>query len=266
MSVPQDDVLAKFLAKIERRGALPHEEREAFLSVPYLEETFAAGQIVSRAGDRSVQCLFVGAGLTSRTKVLRGGSRQIVAFNIPGDAPDLQGLLFRSNADSICTHALTKIIRVSHADIRSMTNKYPLLAEALWLDTLIEASIFCEWTVNVGKRKAAASLAHLLLEMEARFASIGQCADGYLLPLTQSDLSEALALSLVHTNKSLQQLRRSGLVELKSGRVKILDRNAMKKLSGFDQSYLHLGSFDLELVGIGEGGQMDQGPKRELVS
>lgn len=101
-----------------------------------------------------------------------------VAFNIPGDAPDLHGLLFPFAPHNIYTHRLTHMIRVSHADLRALTKRHPLLAEALWRDTLIEASIFCEWTVNVGQRRASARIAHLLLVMEARFASIGQCSDG----------------------------------------------------------------------------------------
>ena len=235
-------MLAKYLTKLERHGALPVEERNAFLALPFIEQSHPANVTISEMGNPVTHCIIMGTGLTSRVKILQNRERQIVAFNIPGDAPDLQGLLLDVADHSIHTHALTHIVSVAHTDIRAITRCYPILAEALWLDTLIEASISREWTVNVGQRLATARIAHLFLEMEARFAAIGQCTGSYVLGLNQTELSQALALSLVHLNKSLQKLRHGGLVEMRSGRVTILDREGMQKLAGFDAGYLHLGS------------------------
>jgi CRP-like cAMP-binding protein len=47
------------------------------------------------------------------------------------------------------------------------------------------------------------------------------------LPMTQLQLGEALGLSLVHVNRTMQQLRRDRLIELKPGRVRILDRKRL---------------------------------------
>jgi DNA-binding GntR family transcriptional regulator len=60
-------------------------------------------------------------------------------------------------------------------------------------------------------------------------------ADGVDMPLTQDELGKILGLSLVHVNRTLQQLRRDGLLEMKQGRVTFRGRDALVRLCGFDE-------------------------------
>jgi CRP-like cAMP-binding protein len=57
--------------------------------------------------------------------------------------------------------------------------------------------------------------------------------DRFPLPLTQSQMGEALGLSLVHVNRTMQQLRRDGLVELRSGWASIPNRQRMELLCDY---------------------------------
>ena len=43
----------------------------------------------------------------------------------------------------------------------------------------------------------------------------------------------------VHINRVLQDLRRSGAVELRRGVLRIQDPAALSRISGFDDNYLH---------------------------
>jgi hypothetical protein len=60
------------------------------------------------------------------------------------------------------------------------------------------------------------------------------------LPLTQTVLGEALGLSTVHVNRSLQELRGNGLIRLSRGVLSILDWDGLTKAGEFDPTYLHL--------------------------
>ncbi|WP_419828240.1 Crp/Fnr family transcriptional regulator [Sphingomonas sp.] len=64
---------------------------------------------------------------------------------------------------------------------------------------------------------------------------------GYLLPLTQEELSDALGLTSVHVNRTLQGLRSDGLIALENYRLTILDMPALQRAGGFSPDYLHLG-------------------------
>jgi CRP-like cAMP-binding protein len=80
-----------------------------------------------------------------------------------------------------------------------------------------------------------------LCELFVRLKAIG-LAEGNAckLPLTQADLGDALGLSTVHVNRTLQELRGEGLIELHSGRLRILDWMRLKEAAQFDPNYLHL--------------------------
>jgi CRP-like cAMP-binding protein len=53
------------------------------------------------------------------------------------------------------------------------------------------------------------------------------------LPLTQELLADALGLSIVHINRTLQQMRRDGLIEWRSGVATILQRNLLVNLADY---------------------------------
>ena len=69
---------------------------------------------------------------------------------------------------------------------------------------------------------------HLLLELHHRLRTVGLAEAGrFEMPLTQEVLADALGLSIVHVNRTLQQIRREGLVEIKGGGVALLEPKLM---------------------------------------
>ena len=60
------------------------------------------------------------------------------------------------------------------------------------------------------------------------------------MPLTQIDLSDALGLSTVHTNRTLQRLRRTGAITWDYGVAEVLDWPLLQELGQFDPTYLQI--------------------------
>lgn len=115
------------------------------------------------------------------------------------------------------------------------------MMKALWWDTLVSVAIQREWTVNLGQRTAIERLGHLFCELFVRLRGIGLTdGDSCPLPLTQVELADAMGLSNVHINRTLQELRRAGLVVFKGKRLTIPDLAALQKVSLFNPNYLHL--------------------------
>jgi CRP-like cAMP-binding protein len=122
-----------------------------------------------------------------------------------------------------------------------LVQRHSGLASALWRDTLIDAAIYREWIANVGARSAYQRAAHLLCEVFYKMQAVGLASsDGCHFPLTQQEMGEAMALSSVHVNRTLQQLRAEGLIVLKQKRLSIPDWEALKQAGGFDPTYLHV--------------------------
>ena len=84
-------------------------------------------------------------------------------------------------------------------------------------------------------------MAHLFCELHLRLEAVGRAIeDSYEFPLTQAELAQCLGLTLVHANRTIQELRRRGLVELGNRRLTILDRPGLEDVAEFDPSYLYL--------------------------
>ena len=59
------------------------------------------------------------------------------------------------------------------------------------------------------------------------------------LPITQAELADATGLSTVHVNRTLQDLRVQGLIEIGGGTLVVPDWEGLKRAAGFDPAYLH---------------------------
>ena len=210
--------------------------REMCSNVRHVE---AKRDIISE-GDRPDHVHVMIEGWAARYKVLPDGSRQIVAFLIPGDFCDLHGTILREMDHGIIALTPAKVAFVPHRVMLELPVDRPALGRALWRATLIDEAVLRSWIVNVGRRDAQARIAHLLCELHARLALVGLTDHGELgLPLTQEVIADATGLTPVHVNRMLQQLRAAGLIVLGSGHLAIPDVAALARIAGFDSNYLH---------------------------
>jgi CRP-like cAMP-binding protein len=82
-------------------------------------------------------------------------------------------------------------------------------------------------------------MAHFLLELGARLELVGLgTKEGYLCPLTQYHLADALGLSSIHVNRVLRELREAGMVTFQNGKVTFDDRDRLVEFVDFDSDYL----------------------------
>jgi CRP-like cAMP-binding protein len=164
-----------------------------------------------------------------------------MSFHLPGDVPDLQSLQLRVMDHSLGT--LTPVVAafIPHGALRELIRRHPGLGGVFWRDTLIDAAVFREWLVGVGRRSAHSRIAHLLCELVVRMESLG-LDNGYALdlPLTQVELGDSLGLSSVHVNRVLQDLRRDGLIGGRARQMGVTDWPGLKQLAEFNPGYLHL--------------------------
>jgi DNA-binding transcriptional regulator LsrR (DeoR family) len=78
------------------------------------------------------------------------------------------------------------------------------------------------------------------MEMRQRLIAIGRDGNGYYeLPMTQTDLADALGLTSVHVNRVLQVLRADGLMDIRKNFVTLGDAEKLMKIGDFDDGYLH---------------------------
>jgi CRP-like cAMP-binding protein len=179
-------------------------------------------------------------GFTTRYKDSPDGSRQITAIHTPGDFVDLHSLLIKEMDHSVGALSRCRVLHFPHSRLVSLSQTHAHLTRLLWLMTLIDASINREW-IAAASRTAPEQLAHLICELYVRLAITDHVRDfRFTLPVTQMELGEALGLSAVHVNRTLQQLRSEGLFTWQNQEIEILDWTALQRRASFDPRYLHL--------------------------
>jgi len=231
---------SRLTANLQLYGALSADEQRAVENLVVSTRTAAAGEDLVIEGDAPHHCRVLLDGQAFRHKTLPDGRRQIMSFHIPGDICDLQGL-FLGMDHNVTTLSAGEIGLIPHAKLAEAMETYPRIARALWRTSLIEAAVFREWMVGMGRRSAYTRIAHLFCEMIVRMRAAGlvhqnRCS----FPITQQHLSDALGLSAVHTNRTLQALRGEGLLSFHGGELLISDWAGLTAAGEFDAGYLHL--------------------------
>jgi CRP-like cAMP-binding protein len=194
-----------------------------------------------RQGESPRQVYLILKGWACRYKILPNGRRQIVDFPIPGDLCDLNIYILSRLDHSIGAISDLQVIEIGQAEFEALALGQAEVMQALWWQELVSKSYHREWIVNVAARSALERLAHLLCEMFLRLESVGE-TEGYScdFPPTQIDIADATGLTPVHVNRTLQALRREGLITLDRNTLTIPDMDALKAIGQFNPDYLHL--------------------------
>jgi CRP-like cAMP-binding protein len=230
------------LSRFERVFALTEDEQDALAAFPVRLATVKAGQHVVRAGDRPSRSALVVDGLSCTSKTTDKGRRQITAFHIKGDMPDLHSLHLSVLDTDLQTVTDCTIAFMEHGALKKLSHDHPRIAASMWRTTLVDGAIYREWVTNIGQREAKSRIAHLFCEMLARNEAVGLAdGDSCEFRVSQSMLAEAAGISSVHVNRSLQALRSEGLISFEGGILTIPNRERLEEEADFDPTYLHLG-------------------------
>jgi CRP-like cAMP-binding protein len=230
----------QFIKKLRGFAELSEEEVGALETATARSQQVAARKDLIREGDKPGPVFVILDGWALRYKILPSGSRQVMAFLMPGDACDLHVGMLTEMDHSIQTVTPATVTTISRETMDDLMTTYPRIARAMYIAQLIDEGTLRAWIVSLGRRTSIERVAHLALELFLRAVRIG-LSDGSAmeLPLSQAVLADALGMTPVHINRVLQELRRTGAIELRRGVLRIEDPAALTQISGFDANYLH---------------------------
>ncbi len=166
-------------------------------------------------------------------KLLPDGRRQIIGFLLPGSMIGLSFLLFGRTDYSVATVTACAVDLVSPERVMSALRTHPRIGELLFRSLQIEAMRTAHQLVCLGRGNARERLAVLLIELMARLEALKLVRDGaFEMPLSQEILADALGLSAVHVNRTLQALRRLGVITTRGDWVRINDCARLADIAG----------------------------------
>jgi len=193
-----------------------------------------AGAEIIRAGQDSPDIYTLYSGWAFRFKTLPDGRRQILNFLLPGDLVGLQAAMFDVAQHGIEALTDVQLCLLPRRKVWTLFAEMPGLAfDIAWLGSREESYVDVNLT-SVGQRTAAERIAALIVTLYKRAEALGLVAEGtFAFPVTQRHIADALGLSLVHTNKTLAQLRRMGMFTRTNGSLTLTNPRVLERIAQY---------------------------------
>lgn len=196
------------------------------------------GEILFDEGETSRRLYTVLDGIAIRYRSLEDGRRQIVNFMFPGDLVGLQGAF-----DEPASHAVEALVtsRLCVFDRRRfhdlIADRPELGFDVIWLaaqeENALEGHI-----LSLGRRSASERVTYLAVWLLDR--ALESCLFGdenrLEVSITQTQVADMLGLSLVHTNRTIKALERTGLVHWTQRAIVVPDMDKACEFAQFERS------------------------------
>ena len=193
-----------------------------------------------REGERADSIFILVDGWACRYATTPDGSRQLPAILIPGDVANLDTLMFERLNYGVRTLTEASVVALPRDRALALVAEHPGIAKTFTWLALVENAILSAWSLSLGRRSALERLAHFLCEMGVRLDAGERDGSSFAFPLTQEQIADALGLTSVHVNRTMQHLRSEGMAVTANRTVTLPDVEGLRRLGSFDPSYLHI--------------------------
>ncbi len=235
------------ICKLQHLLNLTLREEEILQDLCSEEKVLSKGQSLTKRDDTLSLVL---TGWACRYKILDDGRRQITSFILPGDFTSIRACLFGVSDFETETLTACNVVKISAHKLINLFKEHPRLAAALTWGAAREGAMMTERVVSLGRRNAKERMAHLFLELQWRLQNVGM-QDGQVneFPITQDIIADCLGLSIVHVNRTLQEMRKEDLLLCRKGHILLKDPQRLGEICSFDSQHLggkmHPGLVDL---------------------
>lgn len=230
----------RFVEKLRGFSPLADADVAELVALTSRSRVSKTRQDLIREGDRPGPVFVMIEGWACRYKILPSGTRQVLAFLMPGDACDLHIGLLAEMDHSIQTITPARVATIERVDMDELMRRRPAIAKAMYIAQLVDEGTMRAWITSMGRRTSVERVAHLMCELYLRARDIAMTGEATLtLPLSQVLLADALGMTSVHINRVLKDLRIAGAMTLHRGSLEVSDPDKLVRIAGFDEGYLH---------------------------
>jgi CRP-like cAMP-binding protein len=205
-------------------------------------ESFKIGELNVRSGttllleeSNAPQLYTALSGMGLRYKTLEDGSRQVINFIFPGDFIGLQaGVMGEMQHSAEATTEMTLCVFDRASLWRLYQGEPERSFDITWLAAMEEHFLGESLTMigqQDGRQRVAWALTRVFMKLRA--LAIGT-PKRVPFPYRQQDLADTIGMSLVHTNKTLQNLRRAGLADWRDGHLTVPDLPILAEIAEVD--------------------------------
>ena len=234
-----------FVKRLTHYLTLTPSEEAAVRQLEEAPEALKVGDILFEEGETSDCVALVQSGWLTSSTLLSDGQRQILRVHLAGDLAGMTGLAWAEGAFTVIASLDTVICRFPRRSLSELFERHPRLAALFFAMAMAETVDLCDRLRAIGRTNGKARLVQFFLSTLARYNVTGQSGERTLpLPLTQTDLADAVGLTNIHVNRLLRELTEEGLIKRGRGTVTMLDMARLGQMaqyvdrfSGLDTSW-----------------------------
>ncbi|WP_152997779.1 Crp/Fnr family transcriptional regulator [Sphingomonas sp. HT-1] len=195
---------------------LADQDRNLLRTAAEAPQTISAMRDLVVEGQRIGGQFLVLDGWLGRTRLFSDGRRQVLSFLLPGDLiPE------PAHAEPIAATTITALSETLLCPAPAPPSAG--LKEAYAISAALSETYLLRQIARLGRMSAYERILDWLYEMHERLSLAGLAGpDSFAMPLTQETLADALGLTSVHVNRTLQAMRRDGVLEWRGGAVRLM--------------------------------------------
>lgn len=229
---------AGLIARLEHYIPLSAKERDSLASSDEPVMQIKAGSKLVDEGGSSDDLYIVQHGWIHSSVRLADGGRQILGFHYAGDLIGTSSIAWSRAAATLTAVSDSVVSALSRKRLGQIFVHQPRLAALLYAVAAAENVAMSDRLTSIGRMGSTQRLATLLLDMLARLrVTADGVIDSFDLPLTQSDIGDALGLTKVHVNRTIRALEHQGMIERTGRRIRILKEAELVRETGFVDRY-----------------------------
>lgn len=195
--------------RLEAHPVATVPQRKPRARLPYCLQT---GASLFREGDTCSGLFEVVDGVFRLSRLTRGGRRYVVGFGFPGDILGYgPGMCHISDCDAITA---AQVIR--HRPSMLQDSSEPHMQDMLLKGALRQVETMQEHCMMLGRNSARDRVAAFLTLLGSRLGTpLGQYTE-FKLPMPRADIADYLGLTAETISRSLTELRRAKLIEIRN--------------------------------------------------
>ncbi len=190
---------------------------------------------IAREGDAFDGVFLVRSGSVKTCQTLANGEEHITGFHFPGEIFGLDGLSSNAHVNSAITMETTSLCLLPVRSMLSIRKAAPTIEIRFLLLVSELLTRKDEHSSMLSKNRAHERLAAFLLDLSCRFERRHLSSLCFSLPMSRTDVSRYLGLSLESVSRAFALLEKNRLIKSTGRVLEIVDKTALAFLAGVSQ-------------------------------
>lgn len=187
---------------------------------------------VTRQGDPFNAVFLVRSGSVKTFQTLANGEEKITGFHFPGEIFGLDGLPGKVHVNTAVTMETTSLCALPPQRLLSRQHEFVAVEQRLLLLLSELLNRKDNHSLMLSKNRAHERLAAFLLDLSQRYERRHLSSSCFSLPMSRTDVSRYLGLSLESVSRAFALLERDNVVTPSGRMIEIVDRYALELLAG----------------------------------